>query len=119
MAKHQRTSLDGTQIGARFDNARNTPDTATLFRGADSLAMTAALSPQVRRTVRDRARYIVYNCPYAWGMLDTYTTDVVGPWVTVSFARGGIPEALRGEIADAFDAWALKTDFWEKAQDAG
>ena len=24
MAKHQRTSLDGTQIGARFDNARNT-----------------------------------------------------------------------------------------------
>ena len=115
MAKHQRAAFDGgAQISARFDNARNTPDTDVLFRNADSLAMTAALSPQVRRIVRDRARYIVYNCPYAWGMLDTYTTDVAGPWVTVSFPLGGISKEMRKEISAAFDAWALKVDFWEK-----
>ena len=114
MAKHARASFEGAQLASRFDNARRTPDADSLFRNADSLAMTAALSPSVRRTVRDRARYVVYNCPYGWGMLDTYATDVLGPWVTVSFPKGGVPEAMRDKVADAFDAWALKVDFWEK-----
>ena len=112
--KHQRQSFDGAQVNARFDNARHTPDTESLFRNVDSLAAVAALSPDVRRTVRDRARYVVFNCPYAWGMLDTYSTDVVGPWVTVSFPRGGVAESVRDEISLAFDAWALKVGFWEK-----
>ena len=112
--KHHRATFDGATVRARFDNARNTPETAALFREADSLAMIAALSPSVRRIVRDRARYIVYNCPYAWGMLDTYSTDVVGPWLSVSFPRGKITEGLRDEITNAFDEWALKVDLWEK-----
>lgn len=114
MAKRMRASFDGAQVRARFDNARHTPDTDSLFRNADSLAMTAALSPSVRRTVRDRARYVVYNCPYGWGMLDTYATHVIGPWVTVSFPKGGVAEGLRDRVADAFDAWALKVDLWAK-----
>ena len=112
--KHQRSSFDGTQVNARFDNARHTPDTESLFRNVDSLAMTAALNPTVRRTVRDRARYVVFNCPYAWGMLDTYATHVVGPWVTVSFPQGGIAETVRDKVVKAFDAWALKADLWTK-----
>ena len=112
--KHQRSSFDGAQVNARFDNARNTPDTASLFRNVDSLAMVAALNPTVRRIVRDRARYVVMNCPYAWGMLDTYATHVVGPWVTVSFPRGGILESVRDKLVTDFDAWALKADLWSK-----
>ena len=114
MAKHHRATFDGATVRARFDNARNTPETAALFREADSLAMIAALSPSVRRIVRDRARYVVYNCPYAWGILDTYATDVVGPWLSVSFPRGKITEEVRDEITNAFDEWALKVDLWEK-----
>ena len=114
MAKHQRSSFDGAQLHARFDNARHTPDTESVFRNVDSLAIVAALSPTVRRTVRDRARYVVFNCPYAWGMLDTFATHVVGPWVSVSFPGDGIPEQLREDVAKAFDAWALKVGFWEK-----
>ena len=110
--KHQRSTFNGIQ--ARFDNARHTPDTASLFRNVDSFAVNVALDPLTRRTVRDRARYVVGNCPYAWGMLDTYATDVVGPWVTVSFPRGDVSEALRDRVSDAFDAWALKADFWAK-----
>ena len=112
--KNHRTVYDGAQISARFDNARHGPDTASLFRNVDSFSVNAALDPLTRRTVRDRARYVVANCPYAWGMLDTYATDVIGPWVTVSFPRGGVPDDLRDRIATAFDAWALKTDFWGK-----
>ncbi len=114
MAKHHRATFDGATLCARFDNARNTPETSALFREADSLAMIAALSPSVRRTVRDRARYVVYNCPYAWGILDTYATDIVGPWLSVSFPRSEIPEEVRNEITTAFDDWALKVDLWEK-----
>ena len=115
MAKHhQRASYDGAQLHARFDNARHTPETEALFSGADALAMSAALNPSVRRTVRTRARYVVYNCPYGWGMLDTYATDVVGPWVTVSFPRAGVPESVRDDVSTAFDAWALKAGLWEK-----
>lgn len=114
MARNHRTSFDGAQICARFDNARNTPDTASQFRNADSLAMTAALSPEVRRTVRDRARYVVYNCSYAWGMLDTYSADVVGPWLSISFPSDAVAENLRDAISAAFDAWASKAGFWEK-----
>lgn len=110
--KHQRATFSGIQ--ARYDNARHTPDTESLFRNVDFLAPNAALDPLTRRTIRTRARYVVANCPYAWGMLDTYATDVVGPWVTVSFPRGGVSEGLRDQVADAFDAWALKTDFWAK-----
>ena len=55
----------GVQIAARFDNSMHTPETATLFRNADALAMNAALDPLVRKTVRERARYVVGNVPYA------------------------------------------------------
>ena len=47
-------------------------------------------------------------------MLDTYATDVVGPWVTVSFPRAGVPESVRDDVSTAFDAWALKAGLWEK-----
>lgn len=114
MAKHHRESFE--PIRARFDNARHTADTASLFRNVDSLAITAALSPGVRKTVRDRARYVVANCPYAGSMLSTFVTHVVGPWATVSFPRGGISEKLRDEITDAFDAWAMASKFWKKVK---
>lgn len=116
MARHRRAALDAATVNARFDNARNTPETASLFRGADSLAATAALDPATRKTIRDRARYVVANVPYAQSMLDTFVTHVVGPWATVSFPRGGVPESLRDEIADAFDAWAMAADFWGKVR---
>lgn len=112
MAKNKRGSFEG--VVARFDNARHTPDTMSLFRNVDSLAITAALSPDVRKTVRERARYVVANCPYAGSMLQTFVTHVVGPWATVSFPRGGISERLRDQITTDFDAWAMATKFWPK-----
>ena len=116
MGKKLRAHYDGAQIAARFDNARQTLDSASLFRNVDSLAATSALDPATRKTIRERARYVVSNVPYAWSMLSTYVTHIVGPWATVSFPRGGIPEALRDEVTDAFDAWAMATDFWSKVK---
>ena len=111
-----RPTYGGNQVAARFDNAMHSPDTATLFRNADALAMNAALDPLDRKTVRERARYVVGNVPYAWSMLRTYVTHVVGAWASVSFPRGGIPESLRQQIVEDFDAWAMRADLWTKVQ---
>ena len=116
MAKNTRQRFEGAQLLARFDNARQTRDTSSLFVNVDALAATAALDPATRKTIRERARYVVANVPYAWSMLSTFVTHVVGPWASVSFPRGGIPESLRDEVTDAFDAWAMATDFWEKVK---
>lgn len=112
-AERMRPTYSGAPVIARFDNSLHTPDTQTLFRNADALAMNAALDPAVRKTVRERARYVVFNVPYAWSMLRTYVAHAVGRWATISFPRGGIPEDIRQRVTDDFDAWAMKTDFWE------
>jgi len=114
--RHRRESFDGSQVSARFDNARHTPDMMELFRGADNLAATNALNPAVRKTTRDRARYVVGNVPYASSMVETFVTHAVGPWASVTFPRGGIPEDLRNRIVEDFDAWAMATDFWFKVR---
>ena len=116
MAKHQREKFKGAQLLARYDNARNTADTASLFRNADSLAVTAALNPAVRKTLRERVRYVVANCPYAQNMLGIFVTHVVGPWATVTFPRGRVPESVRDQISEAFDAWAMASGFWPKVK---
>ena len=59
-------------------------------------------------------------------MLDTYATDVVGPWVTVSFPRGGVDENLRVgwyhvlEFVHKGETWGIwfpnyELPFFEKA----
>lgn len=114
MPKRRRQSFSAPVLHAGFDNARHTPDTASMYRNVDSLALTAALNPGVRRTVRDRARYVVFNVPYAWGMLDTYAADITGTWLTVSFPRSGVAEDTRDDVTQAFDEWALRVDLRSK-----
>jgi len=114
--KHRRESYSGATVAAHFDNAAHTPTTDSLFRNVDSLAITTLLNPGVRKTVRDRVRYVVSNVPYAKSMLDTFVTHVVGPWASVAFPRGGIPETVREAVTDAFDEWAMATGFWGKVK---
>lgn len=116
MGKNKRKIFEAPVVRASFDNARNSADALSLFRGADSLAITAALNPAVRKTVRERARYVVFNCPYGFSMLDTFVTHVVGPWATVSFPAANVPEGVRNDVAEKFDAWAMRSGFWPKVQ---
>lgn len=112
--KNHRKTYDS--ISATFDNARRGATESSLFRGADSLAVTAALNPSVRKIVRERARYIVANCPYGWSMLSTFGTHVVGPWATVSFPAANVNRNVINEVVAAFDAWATKSRLWPKVQ---
>ncbi|MDP6722229.1 MAG: phage portal protein [Pirellulaceae bacterium] len=70
--QHRRT------LRARYDAAATTVDNRRHWANADGLSANAANSPDVRCTLRNRARYEVANNSYARGIVLTLANDVVG-----------------------------------------
>jgi lambda family phage portal protein len=65
-------------LRARYDAAATNPDNRRHWANADGLSANAANSPEVRRVLRNRARYEVANNSYARGIVLTLAHDVVG-----------------------------------------
>lgn len=65
-------------LRARYDAAATTVDNRRHWANADGLSANAANSPDVRCTLRNRARYEVANNSYARGIVLTLANDVVG-----------------------------------------
>jgi capsid protein len=101
-------------IRARYDAAVTNAENRRHWANADNLSANAANSPDVRRLLRNRARYEVANNSYARGIVLTLANDVIGTgprlqmltedaeanrrieqeWMTWSRAVG-LPEKLR------------------------
>jgi len=65
-------------IRARFDSAVTTDANSRHWGNADGLSPDAAMSPGVRRTLRNRTRYEVANNTYAQGIVLTLANDMIG-----------------------------------------
>ena len=65
-------------IRARFDSAVTTDSNSRHWANADGLSPDSAMSPSVRRTLRNRARYEVANNSYARGIVSTLANDTIG-----------------------------------------
>jgi lambda family phage portal protein len=65
-------------LRARYDAAATTDNNRRHWLFADGLSANAANSPEVRRTLRNRARYEVANNSYARGIVLTLANDVIG-----------------------------------------
>ena len=65
-------------IRAKYDAAQTTPDNRRHWANADGLSANAAANADVRRTLRNRARYEVGNGCYLKGIVQTLANDVVG-----------------------------------------
>lgn len=63
---------------AGFDAAKTTAENRKHWADADGLHPVSQLTPAVRRTLRNRARYEVLNNCYAKGVVSTLAADVVG-----------------------------------------
>ncbi|MCP4896088.1 MAG: phage portal protein [bacterium] len=63
---------------AKYDAAQTTDENMRHWAMADGLSADAANSPEVRRTLRNRARYEVANNAYAKSLVDTLATAVMG-----------------------------------------
>jgi len=66
------------RVRGRYDAAVTTDENRRHWANADLLSANAANNPQVRRTLRARARYEVANNSYARGIVLTLANDCVG-----------------------------------------
>jgi Protein of unknown function (DUF2924) len=62
----------------RYDAATTTVDNVRHWAAADGLSASAANSPEVRRTLRNRSRYEIANNSYARGISLTLANDCIG-----------------------------------------
>jgi capsid protein len=94
-------------IRARFDPAQTTEDNRNHWANADNLSPTAALSFDVRRTLRERARYEVANNSFAKGIGLTIANDTIGTGPTLQMLDPVSRETKK----------IVETLFWEWTQE--
>jgi lambda family phage portal protein len=98
-------------IRAKFDSAQTTPDNMRHWANADFLSANAAARPEVRRVLRNRARYEVANNSYAMGIVLTLANDVIGTGPRLQMLLGdGEDSGVNGIIEREFGAWAKTVD---------
>ena len=99
------------RVRGKFDVAESGEDRRH-WANADAFAADAALSPMVRRTMRNRARYERQNNSYLAGMSATLANDLVGtgPRLQLQF---GDDESAR-MIERAFFDWSWQIDLASK-----
>lgn len=67
-----------SQLRLRYDAAQPNASEAEYWSWADGLSASAANSPDVRKRVRERARYEVANSAHCSGAVATLVNDVIG-----------------------------------------
>ena len=65
-------------IRAKFDSAQTNEENRRHWAAADGLSPNAAIRPEIRRILRNRARYEVANNSYARGIILTLANDTIG-----------------------------------------
>jgi len=99
-------------LRARYDAATTSPDNRRHWAGADGLSANAANNPEVRRVLRNRARYEVANNSYARGIVLTLANDVIGTGPRLQLLTSDA-EANR-RIEREFATWAKAVSLAEK-----
>lgn len=78
----------------------------------DALSANAAASPEVRKKLRERARYEIKNNSYGQGIVDTIANECVGPGVRLQFGHKD-PE-VNNYVEAQFNEWCEEIGFAEK-----
>lgn len=99
-------------VRAKYDSAMTSDHNRRHWAHADGLSANAANSPEVRRILRNRARYEVANNSYARGIVLTLANDVIGTGPRLQMLTAD-PEANR-RIEQAFHQWAKSICLAEK-----
>lgn len=113
-ARHPRCApcRGGRVVRARYDAAVTTDDNRRHWANADGLSANAANNPEVRRVLRNRARYEVANNSYARGIVLTLANDVIGTGPRLQLLTDDA-EANR-QVERAFSQWTTAIRLAEK-----
>jgi len=95
-------------LRARYDAAQTTADNARHWAMADALSADSAASADVRRKLRERARYEVANNSYAKGIVLTIANDCIGTGPRLQLLSDSADVNRRVEAA--FAQWARAVD---------
>ena len=99
-------------VRGKYDSALTTDNNRRHWANADGLSASAANSPEVRRILRNRARYEVANNSYARGIVLTLSNDIVGTGPRLQLLTEEA-DANR-QIERAFNHWAKAIGLAEK-----
>jgi len=97
---------------ASYDAAATSDENRRHWANADGLSADAAASPEVRRLLRNRARYEVANNSYAKGIVLTLANDVIGTGPRLQMLTEA-PE-VNQRIEREFGRWAKTVGLAEK-----
>ena len=101
--------LGAPRLRAGYDAAKTTTENQKHWAEADDLSARSQLTPEVRRTLRMRARYETQNNTYAAGLIRTLVTDTVGRGPRLRMLT---PDAeLNAAVQDLWREWCALTDF--------
>ena len=104
MPRSQGMAAARAKIAARYDAAQTTDDNRRHWSNADGLSADAANNPEIRRKLRNRARYEVANNSYARGLTSTLANYIIGPGPRLQIV-GSDRDANR-LVEREFTAWA-------------
>ncbi len=99
-------------LRARYDAATTNSDNSRHWAAADGLSARAANSPEVRRILRNRARYEVANNSYARGIVLTLANDTIGTGPRLQMLTANAE--ANGRIEKEFYRWAKAVGLAEK-----
>lgn len=99
-------------IRARIDSGTSTNRNAKHWANADALSANALMSSDVRKRLRDRARYEYTNNCWCHGMIRTKANDVVGSGPRLQILESAeVSEDVADKIERAFTEWMQATGF--------
>ncbi len=101
-----------SMIKARFDSAQTNAENRRHWAAADGLSPNSAIRPEIRRILRNRARYEVANNSYARGIVLTLANDTIGTGPRLQMLLKD-PVANR-QVEEAFADWADAIGLAEK-----
>jgi lambda family phage portal protein len=108
----RRSGVLRRMLRAGFDSATTTDGNRRHWAHADGLSADAAASPEVRRVLRNRARYETANNAYAKGIVLTLANDVVGTGPRLQLLTDD--DAPNERIERAFAEWSKTVGLPEK-----
>lgn len=101
-------------IRGRYDAAQTTDINKRHWASADGYSADAALSPEIRRKLRNRARLERDNNPYLAGMVQTLASDLVGTGPRLQLSIPDADADVVGRVEESVYEWGQRVDLARK-----
>jgi len=98
----------------KYDAAQTTAENARHWAMADNLSADGSLTPEIRRTLRNRARYEIANNAYAKGLVLTLAATCIGTGPRLQLLSED--DEFNTIVETEFIAWAETVRLCEKLQ---